>query len=83
MKQEDGIDNGYFKFVHNYKSRLIKNVTFKESKKLLRIAITNFGISDENIRFRLNNKGRFTISLIEQGRELNIKLVIGDDHDDI
>ena len=83
IKAEGDITKGYKTFVHQYKNQMLEGITFKESKQVKFIAIPNLGISDEHIRFRLNNKGRFTISLIQVGNKLELKLIIGDDHDDL
>ena len=74
---------GYSTFVHLYKSKKFPNISFKESKKVRDGAIPNLGISADHTRFKVSNHGRLTVSLILQRETVKLKLIIGNDHDDL
>ena len=80
---DDDLTRGYSTFVHLYKSKKFPNISFKESKKVRDGAIPNLGISADHIRFKVSNHGRLTVSLILQRETVKLKLIIGNDHDDL
>ena len=85
VENSENSEAGYKKFVFNYFNRTIDidGIPKREAKTFNPTGngTENLGVSRDHIRIKVNNRGRFILSLVEIGEELKLKLIITDDHE--